>query len=222
MKLHNYLVRPKFLNRDITAHTQQTSYYVTEFMSLCSFPGGDGTGQKIGIIELGGGYVLSDIQNILTQQSISIAKLSITAVPVDGATNNPGPDQDGSQEVTLDTSVIASCCPAATIRVYFAPNVDQSFINAVAQAGLNDKDGCKIISISWGGRESEWDPSLLDQFNNLLQTLANQGVTVFCASGDSGSGDGGSGLNVDFPASSPFAVGCGGTSLTAQNDQRVF
>jgi kumamolisin len=41
------------------------------------------------------------------------------------------------------------------------------------------------------------------------------GITVCVASGDNGSSDGQSGDNVDFPASSPYALGCGGTSLHA-------
>jgi kumamolisin len=53
--------------------------------------------------------------------------------------------------------------------------------------------------------------------DDAFQAAATMGVTVCVASGDNGSGDGvddGSD-HVDFPASSPFALGCGGTSLKA-------
>jgi kumamolisin len=49
------------------------------------------------------------------------------------------------------------------------------------------------------------------------------GVTVCVACGDNGSSDGiNDGKNhVDFPASSSFALGCGGTALQASNEQIV-
>jgi kumamolisin len=57
----------------------------------------------------------------------------------------------------------------------------------------------------------------MQQFDQAFQAAATLGVTVCCAAGDNGSGDGESdGLaHVDFPASSPFALACGGTKLTA-------
>jgi kumamolisin len=60
----------------------------------------------------------------------------------------------------------------------------------------------------------------MTSFDQALQTAAALGVTVCCASGDNGSGDGvGDGeAHVDFPASSPFALGCGGTKLTASGN----
>ena len=56
----------------------------------------------------------------------------------------------------------------------------------------------------------------MTQFDKAFQAAASLGVTVCCASGDNGSADGVSDgkPHVDFPASSPFALGCGGTKLT--------
>ena len=54
-------------------------------------------------------------------------------------------------------------------------------------------------------------------FDSAFQAAATMGVTVCVASGDNGSSDGvndGSD-HVDFPASSPHALACGGTSLQA-------
>ncbi|CAH2801797.1 MAG: unnamed protein product [uncultured Paraburkholderia sp.] len=73
-----------------------------------------------------------------------------------------------------------------------------------------------VISISWGGPESIWTSQSLAAFNSVLQSAAALGVTVCAASGDSGSSDGaGGGNHVDFPASSPYVLACGGTSLSA-------
>ncbi|MBV9733143.1 MAG: S53 family peptidase [Verrucomicrobia bacterium] len=54
-------------------------------------------------------------------------------------------------------------------------------------------------------------------FNQAFQDAGTMGKTVFVAAGDSGSSDGESdGANhVDFPASSPYVVACGGTTLEA-------
>jgi kumamolisin len=204
---HTYLCRPK------DAQPRAGAFFTPlEVAQIYQFPDGSGATQKIGIIELGGGYELSDIKTNLENLGVSTASLSVTAVSVDGAANTPG-DNNESVEVTLDVAIIAALCPAAEIRVYFAPNTDVSFINAVHQAGITDE--CDVISISWGAREDLWSDANKTVFNTLLQTLATAGkTTVFAAAGDTGSSDSGSGTNVDFPASSPYVVGCGGTSLT--------
>ena len=54
-------------------------------------------------------------------------------------------------------------------------------------------------------------------FDQAFQAAAAMGITVCVASGDNGSSDGVSdgADHVDFPASSPYALACGGTSLQA-------
>jgi kumamolisin len=47
------------------------------------------------------------------------------------------------------------------------------------------------------------------------QSAAALGITITVAAGDNGSTDGLTGNNVDFPASSPHVLACGGTSLDA-------
>src|SRR6202034_2327679 len=72
-----------------------------------------------------------------------------------------------------------------------------------------------IISISWGGPESTWTSQATTAFNTVLEDAANASITVCVASGDSGSTDGVNDgkQHVDFPASSPSVLACGGTSL---------
>jgi kumamolisin len=57
----------------------------------------------------------------------------------------------------------------------------------------------------------------MNAFNAAFHDAALLGITVCAASGDSGSSDGvGDGKNhVDFPASSPWVLACGGTRLQA-------
>lgn len=187
-----------------------------ELAQLYGFPTGantDGTGQKVGIIELGGGYVLSDIQTYFGQLGIS-GTPNLVDVSVDGAFNDPTDTSGANVEVLLDTEIIAAIVPRAQIRIYFAPNSDTGFYNAIARAKT---DGCNAISISWGAPEAYWTSSSMNRFNNLFSDCASAGILVTAASGDNGSSDGLAGQNCDFPASSPFVLACGGTRLVASN-----
>jgi kumamolisin len=74
-----------------------------------------------------------------------------------------------------------------------------------------------VISISWGSAESNWTAQAMTQFDQAFPAAAAMGVTIRCAAGDNGSSDGlrDGKAHVDFPTSGPFALGCGGTKLTA-------
>src|SRR5208282_376898 len=122
-----------------------------------------------------------------------------------------GPDG----EVMLDIEVAGSVAPGATIAVYFAPNTDQGFIDAVTMAIHDATRRPSVVSISWGSAESTWTAQAMTQMEQTFTAAAAMAVTVTVAAGDNGSTDGVSdGLqHVDFPASAPHALGCGGTSL---------
>ena len=166
-----------------------------------------GKGYSLGIVELGGAADPASIRAYFTQQALP--EPSVTSIGVDGGQPvSDGPDgADG--EVLLDIEVAGAVAPGATIRVYFAPNTDQGFYDAIAQAGAEND----VVSISWGGPEDSWPSATLDQFDALFAQLQAKGVAVYCAAGDQGSGDGESGKHCDFPASSPHVVACGGTRL---------
>ncbi len=197
------------------AVTPQT-YSPLQLANLYNFPTGfTGQGETIGIIELGGGYNQSDINNYFQQLGVTPPP-QVTAVSVDGATNSPTGDSSGPDgEVELDIEVAGSIAPGAGIKVFFAPNTDQGFIDAVTTA-VNDS-AVTLISISWGGPESSFTSQSMTTFNQAFQDAGTMGKTVFAAAGDSGSSDGQTdGVNhVDFPAASPYVVGCGGTTLEA-------
>ena len=101
------------------------------------------------------------------------------------------------------------------IAVYFAPNTDQGFIDAVSQAVHDTTHEPSVVSISWGGSEDSWTAQARDQMETILTDAGGLGVTVTVAAGDSGSSDGAADgmAHVDFPASAPHALACGGTTL---------
>jgi kumamolisin len=117
----------------------------------------------------------------------------------------------------LDIEVAGSIAPQARIAVYFSPNTDAGFLDAVTTAIHDTTNDPSVISISWGGAESTWTAQSMTAMDEAFQAAATMGITVCIAAGDSGSSDGvGDHANhVDFPASSPHALACGGTSLAA-------
>ena len=194
-----------------------TSFTALQIAKAYSFPaGGNGTGQTVAIIELGGGFTQSDLATYFSGLGISPAP-TVTAVSVDGAQNAPTGSTNGPDtEVMLDIEVIGAVAPGTRIVVYFAPNTDAGFLDAINQAALDKVNQPSVISISWGGPESSWTAQSLQSYNSALQSAAAVGVTVCVAAGDSGSDDGvGDGSDhVDFPSSSPYSLACGGTTLT--------
>src|SRR5271157_2732931 len=200
-----------------SAAAPSTSFTSLQIAKAYNFPTAvNGKGQTIAIIELGGGFTQSDLNTYFSGLKISPAP-SVVAVSVDGAQNQPTGDTNGPDtEVMLDIEVAGAVAPGANIVVYFAPNTDAGFLDAINQAALDKVHNPSVISISWGGPESSWTGQSLQSYNSALQAAAALGVTVCVAAGDNGSTDGlTDGLDhVDFPSSSPFSLACGGTSLS--------
>lgn len=185
-----------------------------QLATIYSFPTGvNGAGQTIGILELGGGYTAADLDAYFSR--LGLATPNVTAVSVDGGQNQPGDPADA--EVELDIEVAGSIAPGAQVAVYFAPNTDRGFLDALSTAVHDTVRNPSVISISWGGPESSWSQQAMSALDSVLQDAAALAVTVCCASGDDGSSDRvADGLaHCDFPASSPHALACGGTKLEA-------
>ncbi len=204
------------------------SFKPTEVAKLYNFPANlDGAGQCIAIIELnstdennnvtGTGFSASDLKAYF--QAIGVPMPAVSAVGVDGGANKPGPDPNADGEVMLDIEVAGAVAPGASIAVYFAPNTDQGFVDAVTTAVHDSVRKPSVVSISWGAQEEAWTDQALTAFDAALQDAAAMGVTVCCAAGDDGSSDirnknqRDGKPHVDFPAADPFALACGGTKL---------
>jgi kumamolisin len=191
------------------------TYTPLQLGQLYSFPPAtDGSGETVAIIELGGGFTSGDLAQYFKSLGITRPP-TVTAVAVAGGANQPGGAADG--EVMLDIEVIGALAPGANIVVYFAPNTDQGFFEAISQAAHDAVRKPSVMSISWGGPEDSWTGPARDAMQTALEDAAALGLTVTVAAGDSGSGDGESDgqPHVDFPASSPYALACGGTRLMA-------
>jgi kumamolisin len=219
------IARPMFQvkkkNGKFVSHAESPESFTPDQLArIYGFPQGvTGSGQCIALIELGGGFRQEDIDNYF--KGLNITAPEVIAVPVDGGENSPSDPNGADGEVMLDIEVAGAVAPGAKIAVYFAANTDQGFLDAITQA-LHDADNKpSVISISWGGAEVNWTQQAMDNFNETFKTAAALGVSICVAAGDSGSSDGETDgkVHVDFPASSPYALACGGTSLKANGDK---
>jgi kumamolisin len=197
------------------------SYTPLQLAQLYDFPTAptNGSGQCIALIELGGGYTTSDLQTYFQQLGVPLP--TVISVSVDGGQNTPAGNPDSADgEVNLDIEVAGAIAPGAKIAVYFAPNTDQGFLDAITQATHDTTNNPSVISISWGGSESTWTAQAMQTMDQAFQAAVALGITVCCAAGDNGSSDGVSDgkAHVDFPASSTYSLACGGTRLEAASN----
>jgi carboxypeptidase C (cathepsin A) len=204
------------------------SWNIQDLCKAYSWPTNCVGGGTIAIIELGGGWVQSDIDAYF--QAVDLPAPHIVDVPIGTARNDPNqhlgdPAQDPDGEVALDIEVAAAAYSVATgapanIRVYWADASDWGAMATAITAAA--ADGCDVCAISWGSDEANWQAAgnasgvnYAQQLNAALQAATKAGMIVFAASGDNDASDGGPNpVNVDLPSSSPFAVGCGGTTKT--------
>lgn len=210
---------------DETFHTALLTYLNAlgvhippQVAELYDFPQGtDGTGQCIGIIELGGGYIAADIDVYF--KTIGVPTPKMVDVSVAGGKNCPLVNPIVDSEVCLDIEVAGSIAPGAKLACYFAPCTSLGFIDAINTAIHDRENRPSALSISWSVSEAVWlsNPMVVSAFEEVLKDAAMLGVTVCCASGDYGATseihDGRAW--VDYPSSSPYILACGGTALYA-------
>ena len=200
-------------------------YSPVQLAQLYNFMAADGTGQTIAILELGGGYHPTELTTYFQNIKVKPPKVT-TANYTGGGSNNPGTNAFANDnpdvEVALDIEVSGGIAPGANIVVYFAPDAsDQSFLGAINAIVHDNVNKPNIVSISWGGPEETASEQFQTEFGQILQAAAQIGLTVCVAAGDNGSADLPANdpnwdgkTHVDFPASDPNVLACGGTQIT--------
>ena len=155
-------------------HASAVSYTPPQIAKLYNFPTGttlNGSGQCIALIELGGGYKSEDLQTYFQQLNIPSPK--VTSVSVDHGHNKPAGKPDSADgEVDLDIEVAGSIAPGAHIVVYFAPNTDRGFLDAITRATHDTTNNPSVISISWGSAESGWTTQAMQAMDQAFQAAA--------------------------------------------------
>ncbi len=168
--------------RDAQPAAAPADFTPVQLAELYGFPSGDGAGQTIALIELGGGYKPADLKTYFKGLGVKAPK--VTAVGVDHAKNAPTGSADGPDgEVMLDIEVAGAVAPGASVVVYFAPNTDAGFLDAITTAAHDATHKPSVISISWGGPEASWTAQAFTSFDGAFQDAAVLGITVLVASG---------------------------------------
>jgi kumamolisin len=191
-----------------------STYTPIQVASLYDYPAGlTGQGQCIGIIEFGGGYRTNDLNQYF--QDLGLPAPNVVSVAVGLGMNRPSGPNSADGEVMLDIEVAGAIAPDAQIVVYFAANDALGWVRSLSSAIHDSFHSPSVISISWGGPEQTWSRQSLRVINEQFKIAGALGITVCVAAGDNGYTDGvpGTTAYVDFPASSPYVLACGGTSL---------
>lgn len=209
------------------------SFYPNEVAQLYNFPPMQGAGQRVAILEFGGGFDPRVLADYFTNNIGLPTPPTVNAKFVLG-TQMDIEDAGTTGEVYLDIEVVGAMAPKATIDVYFAPWTGDGFLNAIDQA-IHDDDYA-AVSISYGldedlrGTASDpgW-PMLNQNVDEAFRDATAVGIPVFVSSGDQGSGSLrgevdqmevtllSKNAHAGYPASSPYATAVGGTMLYAEN-----
>src|SRR5260370_13836799 len=94
------------------------------------------------------------------------------SLSVAGGSNSPSTPDSADGEVMLDIEVAGAIAPGAKIVVYFAPNTDQGFLDAITTAVHDSANQPSAISISWGSPESQWTAQSLTNYDEAFQAAA--------------------------------------------------
>lgn len=209
-RAHSHLLRVGGHEREAAG---TTPYLPLDLGGVYEFPPNmDGHGTRLAIIELGGGFHPADLRSYFSELALPVP--DVRTVGLHGVANSPtGDPMSADLQVALDIEIAGALAPGAEQTVYFASNTDRGFFEAVS-AAVHGKPTPTAISISWGAPENQWTAQALAAIDDVLADAAALGVTVCVAAGDrSGNGEPDDHEHVDFPASSPHALSCGGTRL---------
>ncbi len=179
---------------------------------------GAGKGQSIAIISLGGKIDNDELKKDFKKLGIPFPDITVKNI---GSISSEQDNTDTS-ETHLDVEVIGSLCPAANITIYRGEPTGLGLASALRKAV---KDENSVISISWGS--TEYSGANISDMEKALEEAKKKGITVCADTGDGGSSNTRSGLqaieaidgkaHLNYPASSPNVLACGGTQLISEN-----
>ena len=182
--------------------------------------GFNGSGETIAVVGQSA-IQLSDIEAFQTADGQTVKDPNLILVPNTGTSTVVSGDESESD---LDLEYSGGMAPGATIDfVYTGSNSNAGVFNALQYAVANDV--APVISMSYGGCETQLSAQVFGTYETVLQQAATQGQTVVVSSGDTGStGCWGTtntstaqqqALAVQYPASSAYVTAVGGTEFPA-------
>lgn len=186
-----------------------------------------GLGQTIAIYELSP-YNPSDIATY--DAVFGITATMPVSIAVDGGATDPF-GGNGTAEAAMDIELVQALAPGAQILVYNGPATPNGTDNVGADdtyKRIIDDGSAQILSTSWGQCEPDQlhdQPSDIYLLHDLFAEAVARGMTVVAASGDTGANDcvdGRPNPSVDYPASDPYVIGVGGTTLALDGAGNVI
>ncbi len=133
---------------------------------------------------------------------------------------DPGVVAGDINEAELDVEWSGAAAPGASIQYVNTAAAEGGVFSSLIYAITSLSPAPAILSVSYGDCESDLGQANLTTLNQYFQQANLQGQTIVGPAGDSGATDcdyqsvsAADGLSVDFPASSPFVTGAGGTML---------
>jgi subtilase family serine protease len=224
--LHNFRMKPHFTSSTgttyLTPDDWETIYDVKPLYSA-GLDGSPISGQTYSIVVVGQSDVqLSDIDAFRAAAGLPVKDPTVLVPPSD---TDPGTQTGGNNdeaESDLDLEWAGAIAKNANILFVTASSVE----NAIAYA--IDNDVAPILSTSYGSCEPDLTAGEFTTQNSLFAQAAAVGMTVVAAAGNDGAADcdtgtvATQGLAVDFPASSQYVTGIGGTEFTASGSGAYF
>jgi kumamolisin len=193
----------------------------SELAAIYNFPDSKAQSQCIGLLEFGGGVEPADVSAYFEKIGQPIPNVKVVAL--DGVPTDPAADPESTGEVMLDIDVAGALSGGATIAAYFSTFDEKGLVDALSAVIEDSVNDPSVLSISWGWNENEpfnssgilWSPAAIEHCNESFLAAAQLGITVCVSTGDDGSEaqlkDGRA--HVNFPASSPYVLAVGGTTL---------
>jgi len=195
-----------------SAAPRGAGFTAPDFAARYRFPEGDGAGQRVGLLQLGG--AVSDADFAAYFADLGLPAPALERIAVSGG--DPSPAKQARWEATLDAEVLGALLPKATLVLYTAPNSADGLLDLIEAALQGGASQPGVLSMSWGAAESAWGALELELVADALSHAKDLGVTVLVSSGDEGSSDvlTDGKQHVNFPASCPWVLGVGGTQQT--------
>ncbi|WP_175778426.1 protease pro-enzyme activation domain-containing protein [Burkholderia anthina] len=217
-RLHPHVVRASTAAGARTAGTSPTTNAVTVGHNPTAFPGiySMGNAPTAGNVIMGiisEGDVTQPVNDLTTFESNN----QLPAVPVVVINaGTPGTDTSGNTEWSLDSqTVVGMSGGLRQLNFYVAPSFSWSDIALAINRAVTDNTA-RVVNMSIGGCEN-WAPTA--SIDTLFELAVAQGQTFSVSAGDSGStAYGCTGTSVQYPASSPYVVTVGGTTLYTNGD----
>jgi subtilase family serine protease len=202
----NALLRTSKVHKD--SGTSTTSGYIPSQLQaaygLAGASAADGSSQTIGIVDAYNDPTaaadLAVYRSAYGLSACTVASGCLKIVSQTGSTTSlPSTDGGWAEEESLDLDMASAICPNCKIVLVEASSASYAALGTAENEAVTL--GAKVVSNSWGGSESSSETSYDTSYFN------HSGVVITASSGDGGYG-------VEWPASSKYVVGVGGTSLS--------